>query len=168
MTVSGGSFLCNIKQIIPGLLPVSFYVLQPKCLFRQLNRFILTDHLTFIITYTDFHYSNNSMNSLADVWVRSGKESKYLYPGSKKEVITELKSWLKRRETLNNILAECCDVFPIVGSQLQIRALLESHHQSQNQEDLDQIASLKAMQMRSRIPIRVSHCTDHSESLTAK
>ena len=104
------------------------------------------------------------MTSLVDVWVRSGKSSECLHPGSTEEIITELKSWVKRRKILNNIkVAECWDVFCTADYHQQIKAQLESTEEIPTQEVVDQIANLTAREMKSFIHLRVSHCTDHSE-----
>lgn len=104
------------------------------------------------------------MQSLADVWVRSGKISRCLYYGSKEEIITELKSWVERRKTFNNAkVAESWDVFRAADLQQQIETLHESNQGKEDQAIFDQVSDLTAIQMRNFIHLRVSHCTDHSE-----
>ena len=104
------------------------------------------------------------MQSLADTWIRSGKSSKCLYPGSKEEIITELKSWVERRRILNNtMMVECWDVFRVADLAKQIDTLQESNQGKKDQAIWDQTGNLTAIDMRNFIHLRVSHCTDHSE-----
>ena len=104
------------------------------------------------------------MESLADVWVRSGKNSKYLYLGNREEIITELKSWVKRRKILNNIkMVQYWDVFRIEDYFQETEAQLVSNQEPQTQAEADQNANFMAIQMRIRIRYHVSHCTNHSE-----
>ena len=105
------------------------------------------------------------MQSLADAWIRSGKNSKCLHPGSKEEIITELKSWVERRKTLNNTkFAERWHVFAAAHLQKQIAALRKSNQGKDDQAVCDQIANRLAVRDRYEAPLWVSHCTDHSES----
>ena len=104
------------------------------------------------------------MTSLADVWVRSGKSTECLHPGSMEEIITELKSWVKRRKIFNNInMAESWDLFRTVDYHQQIKAQLKSNKEIPAQAAVDQVANIVAREMKSLIRHRVSHCTDHSE-----
>ena len=104
------------------------------------------------------------MTSLVDVWIRSGKGTKCLHPGSMEEIITELKSWVKRRRILNNIrMTECWDLFRTVDHHQQIETQLKSNKEIPTQAAVDQIANMKAREMKSFIRHRVSRCTDHSE-----
>ena len=104
------------------------------------------------------------MQSLADVWDRSGRNSKCLCPGSKEEIITELKSWVERRKILNNTkMVECWDVFRAADLRQQIDTLVDSNQGKEDQAMWDQIGNVTAIETGNFIHLRVSHCTDHSE-----
>ena len=103
------------------------------------------------------------MESLADVWFRSGKSSECLYPGSKEEIIKELKYWVQRRKTFNNIqMAENWDVLRTLYYDQQIETQFEANNGIVTQALWDQNNDFTARDMRNRIRHRVSHCTDHS------
>ena len=104
------------------------------------------------------------MNAFVYIWLRSGQNPNCLFPGSKEEITTELKSWVKRRRTFNNItMAECWDIFTNTDFHQPIKALQESLHEKQDPEVLDQLANLVALRMKICIHFTVSHCNDHSE-----
>lgn len=104
------------------------------------------------------------MESLADVWFRSGKSSECLCPGSKEEIITELKYWVQRRKTFNNIrMAECWDALRTADHHQQIKTQIEANNEMPTQALWDQDNNFAATETRNRIRHRVSHCTDHSE-----
>ena len=104
------------------------------------------------------------MESLADVWFRSGKSSECLYPGSKEEIITELKYWVQRRKTFNDIrMAKNWDVLRNLDYHLQIKTQIEANNGILTQVLWDQNNNATATDVRNRICHRVSHCTGHSE-----
>ncbi|CAD6584309.1 MAG: hypothetical protein ASARMPREDX12_001617 [Alectoria sarmentosa] len=46
------------------------------------------------------------MDSLADLWVQSGKKHQRLYQGSIENIVKELKAWVERRKANNNVIME--------------------------------------------------------------
>ena len=105
------------------------------------------------------------MQSLADAWVRSGHDPRCLYSGNNDEIITELKSWVDRRKTLNNTrMAESWTVLPTADLLQQIVILYASGQGLQDQADFDLVANFMAAQTKHWIHFEVSPCTDHSES----
>ena len=104
------------------------------------------------------------MESLADVWFRSGKSSECLYPGSKEKIITELKYWVQRRKTFNNIqMASNWDVLRNMDYHQQMETQIEANNGILTQALRDQNNNFTATDMRNRIRHWVSHCTDYSE-----
>ena len=43
------------------------------------------------------------MNSLADLWLHSGKDPKCLYQSDTEDIVVELKAWVDRRKAHNSV-----------------------------------------------------------------
>lgn len=61
------------------------------------------------------------MDSLADVWVRSGKSLRCLYQGSTQDIIDELKAWVERRKANNDAAMEASwNMFHVMDASQQL------------------------------------------------
>lgn len=91
------------------------------------------------------------MDSLADLWVRSGKKHQRLYQGSMEDLIKELRAWVERRKAKNNVNMEVrWNTFHVIDS------LQEAPNQPGGFQG-GQIAAIMARQLENLDRNRVSH-----------
>lgn len=72
------------------------------------------------------------MDSLADLWIRSGKNNQRLFRGSADEIVKELKAWVNRRKVHNDVSMDTLwNVFGVQDSLNQLRYQLEGTQEGQ-------------------------------------
>ena len=98
------------------------------------------------------------MNSLADLWVRSGKNPGRLFQGSIEVIAAELKAWIERRKVHNDInMAASWDMFRNADSLQQIANQPGEIQRAQAPQIMDQVAGITATQINALDHTRVSH-----------
>ena len=98
------------------------------------------------------------MDSLADLWVRSGKSSDRLYQGGTSEIVTELNAWVERRKALNGLIMNASwDAFRIADSLQQLSVQPGRTQEEELPKMMDQISAIMARQVENAHRSRVSH-----------
>lgn len=98
------------------------------------------------------------MDSLADLWIRSGKNADRLYQGSTQQIVQELKAWVDRRKALNDIAMKVSwDVFRVADSLQQLSIQPGRTQGEQLPGMMDQISAITAEQVKNAHCSRVSH-----------
>lgn len=95
------------------------------------------------------------MDSLADLWARSGRKLQRLYQGSTEDIVEQLKAWVKRRKSHNDLYMDASeemfrvmDTIPQTNNQVQ---------RAQSSDTMDLIRAIIATQMDIVDRCRVSH-----------
>ena len=98
------------------------------------------------------------MDSLADLWIRSGKNTQRLFRGSTDEMVEELKAWVERRKANNDARMEASwNTFRAADSLHQLSDQLEGVQEGQLRAMMDIITSITAAQYDHLDRVRVSH-----------
>ena len=120
------------------------------------NRFYLTPSFPSPFTEVSLH-SANSMDWLAELWVRSGRSTRRLYKGSTEGIVTALKAWVERRKAHNDTdMAAHWKMLQTLDSLHQIGDLSGRIRQDKAAEMMEQIAKITAAQVEQLDCNRVS------------
>ena len=96
------------------------------------------------------------MDSLADLWVRSGRNPQRLYQGSTEDIVKELKAWVERRKASNNVNMDVLwNMFQVTDSARQLSK--QPVEVQEGQHSMAQALAITATQMANFERTRVSH-----------
>lgn len=157
--ISAHSFSCLLKKILdhPGPIHCRCFTLNGQPV-HQIEPALFNHPLDLVLHTNNVQLRKDIMNSVADLWVRSGRNPERLYQGSTEDIVKELKAWVERRKTHNNVAIEGhWDMFRGIDSIQELSDQSAGIQKGQISGVMDQVYAITATQLANLERNRVSH-----------